>query len=93
MSASAGDAGDVSSLPGSEDPLEEEMTTHSNIPAWEIPWAEESDRLQSMGSLIVRPSWLTEHAQQPVTYSINTLEMAIKECQHMQLFYTLLSIL
>ena len=56
MSASAGDAGDVSSLPGSEDPLEEEMATHSNIPAWEIPWAEESDRLQSMGSLIVRPS-------------------------------------
>ena len=50
MSASAGDAGDVSSLPGSEDPLEEEMATHSNIPAWEIPWAEESDRLQSMGS-------------------------------------------
>ena len=23
------------------DPLEKEMTTHSNIPAWEIPWTEE----------------------------------------------------
>ena len=26
---------------GQEDPLEEEMTTHSNILAWEIPWTEE----------------------------------------------------
>ena len=24
-----------------EDPLEKEMTTHSSIVAWEIPWAEE----------------------------------------------------
>ena len=28
-----------------EDPLEEEMETHSNIFAWEIPWTEEHDRL------------------------------------------------
>ena len=26
---------------GQEDPLEEEMTTHSNILIWEIPWTEE----------------------------------------------------
>ena len=26
---------------GWEDPLEEEMATHSRILAWEIPWAEE----------------------------------------------------
>ena len=26
---------------GGEDPLEEKMTTHSSILAWEIPWAEE----------------------------------------------------
>ena len=26
---------------GWEDPLEEEMATHSNIPAWKIPWTEE----------------------------------------------------
>ena len=25
---------------GQEDPLEEEMTTHSNILIWEIPWTE-----------------------------------------------------
>ena len=34
---------------GREDSLEEEMATHSSIPAWEIPWAEEPGGLQSMG--------------------------------------------
>ena len=27
---------------GQEDSLEKEMTTHSSIPAWEIPWTERS---------------------------------------------------
>ena len=35
---------------GQEDPLEKEMATHSSIFAWEIPWTEKSDGLQSMGS-------------------------------------------
>ena len=35
---------------GWEDPLKEEMATHSSILAWEIPWAEEPGRLQSMES-------------------------------------------
>ena len=39
---------------GQEDPLEEEMATHSNILAWAIPWTEEPDGLQSMGSQRVR---------------------------------------
>ena len=43
-------AGDMSSIPGQEDPLEEEMTTHSSVLAWEIPWTEEPGGLQSMGS-------------------------------------------
>ena len=38
---------------GWEDPLEEEMVTHSSILAWEIPWTEEPGRLQSMGSQTV----------------------------------------
>ena len=33
-----------------EDPLEKEMATHSSILAWRIPWTEEPDGLQSMGS-------------------------------------------
>ena len=43
-------AGDSGLIPGSEDPLEKEMATHSSILAWEIPWTEVSGRLQSMGS-------------------------------------------
>ena len=34
---------------GWEDPLEEEMATHSGILAWKIQWTEEPGRLQSMG--------------------------------------------
>ena len=34
-----------------EDALGKEMAIHSNILAWEIPWTEESGRLQSTGSL------------------------------------------
>ena len=30
--------------------MEKEMATHSSILAWEIPWTEEPDGLQSMGS-------------------------------------------
>ena len=33
---------------GQEDPLEEEMATHSSILAWKIPWTEEIGGLQSM---------------------------------------------
>ena len=32
---------------GWEDPLMKEMTTHSSIFAWKIPWAKEPGRLQS----------------------------------------------
>ena len=39
---------------GREDPLEEEMATHSRILAWRIPWTEEPGGLQSMGSQRVR---------------------------------------
>ena len=35
---------------GWEDLLEKDMATHSSTLAWKIPWAEESGRLQSMGS-------------------------------------------
>ena len=35
---------------GQEDPLEEEMASHSGIPAWRIPWTEEPGGLQSMES-------------------------------------------
>ena len=37
-------------LLGWEDPLEEEMATHSSIFAWDIPWTEKPGRLESMSS-------------------------------------------
>ena len=37
-----------------EDPPEKEMATHSSILAWEIPWTEDPDGLQSLGS---QKSW------------------------------------
>ena len=40
--------------PGWEDSLEKEMATHSSILAWEIPWTEEPDGLQSMGQQVSR---------------------------------------
>ena len=41
--------GDVSSIPGQDDPLEEGMATHCGILAWRIPRTEEPGGLQSMG--------------------------------------------
>jgi len=35
---------------GRADPLEEEVATYSSILAWEIPWTEEPDGLQPVGS-------------------------------------------
>ena len=39
---------------GWEDPLEEEMATHSSILAWKSPWTEVPGGVQSMGLQRVR---------------------------------------
>ena len=61
-SANVGDTG-VQAL-GWEDPLEEGMATHSSVLAWRIPWTEEAEGLQSMGSKRVWHDWsnLSTHA-------------------------------
>ena len=41
------------------DPLEKEMSTHSGILAWGIPWTEEPGGLQSMGLQRVGRDWVT----------------------------------
>ena len=48
-----------------EDPLEEEMATHSSTLAWEIPQTEEPGGLQSMGSQRVRHDLVTKEQQNP----------------------------
>ena len=40
-------------------PSEKAMAPHSSTRAWKIPWTEEPDRLQSMGSLRVGHDWAT----------------------------------
>ena len=39
--------------------MEKAMAPHSSTLAWKIPWAEEPDRLKSMGSLGVGHDWVT----------------------------------
>ena len=41
--------GDAGLILVQEDPLKEEMATHSSIIAWRIPWTEEPGVLQSRG--------------------------------------------
>ena len=60
---------------GWEDTLEEEMATDSSIPAWEIPWTEESGRLQSMAPQRVRHDGACKQAMGDVlqaTVSLNS---------------------
>ena len=57
---------------GWQDPLENEMATHSSILAWEIPWTEEPDILQSMGSQRVGHDLTTKQQQQIIIYDIYT---------------------
>ena len=51
---------------GQEDPLEEEMATHSSILAWEIPWTEEPGGIQCWGH---KESDTTEHIRMITTPS------------------------
>ena len=58
--ANARDTEDRVLILGQKDPVEEEMATHFSILAWEIPWTEECDGLQSMGSERVGHNLVTE---------------------------------
>ena len=46
-----------------EDPLEEDMATHSSILAWKIPWTEEPGGLQSRGLQRLGHDWAIAHAR------------------------------
>ena len=56
-----------------EDPLKKQMTTHSSILAWEIPWTEKPGGLQSMGSQRVGHNWGTEHTFTPINNKIKII--------------------
>ena len=61
---------------GQEYPLEKKMAFHSNILAWEIPWAVESDGLQSMVSRLSK--WTTifkmDNQQRPTNSTRNSVQ-------------------
>ena len=56
---------------GQEDPLEKETATYSSIPASEIPWTEEPDGVQSMGSQRVGHDLATKQQQQQFVYYLS----------------------
>ena len=62
LPVNAGDAGNVGSILGWENSLEEEMASHSSILAQEIPSTEEPGWLQSMWSQRNGHNLATEHA-------------------------------
>ena len=63
---------------GQENPLEEEMATHSSILAWKISRIEEPVTLQSMGLQTVGHKWVSEHAQMHTgKHSISSIKMRV----------------
>ena len=53
-----------------EDPVEEEMATHSSILAWELPWKKETGGLQSTGLQRVGHDWVDLHATDTKWYDV-----------------------
>ena len=45
---------------GQEDPLEEEMATHSSVLAWEIPGTEEPDGLHTVDGVAKSQTHMTK---------------------------------
>ena len=62
LPANAGDVRDGCLIPGLGRSLEEEMTTHSSILAWRIPWTEEPGKLQSLRCKESDMTEVIEHA-------------------------------
>ena len=58
-----------------EDPLENEMTIHSSILAWEIPWTEEPGKLQSMESQSQRVRQDLVTKQKQIIHNCTTEEL------------------
>ena len=68
VKASTSNVGDSGSMPGSGNPLEKGIATHSSILAWRIPWTEEPGGLQSTGSQRVGHNWATSlHFELPIS--------------------------
>ena len=60
---------------GLEDTLKKEMTIHSSILAWEIPWTEEPGKLQSMESQSQRVGQDLVTKQKQIIHNCTTEEL------------------
>ena len=65
---------------GPEDPLEEEMATHSSILAWKIPQTEEPSRLQSMGSQRARHDWACMRTLSCCAAAVDSFQFSEFQC-------------
>ena len=68
------------------------MTTHSSIPAWEIPWTVEPGGLQSMG---FQESYTTErpnhhHHHKTLFLKVDVIEVAVAHPHLLVIYYLLL---
>ena len=55
---------------GWEDPLEEEISSHSSMLAWKISWTNEPGWLQSMGSQRAGHDWAHTHWREELRYDV-----------------------
>ena len=69
---------------GQEDPLEEEIPTHSSILAWRIRWKKETGTLQSLGSQRVRHSCSKLTCTHARAYMGHTQDEALQCKQHLR---------
>ena len=61
-----------------EDPLEEEMATHSSILVWRIPWTKEPGRLSPWGCKEADMTEATEYARTTLIYQVELKNKEVK---------------
>ena len=71
---------------GRENPLEEEMATHSSILAWTLPWSEQPGGLQSMGRKRVGHYFANKEQEQSLSGIVWKHE-AMSRFQNSSLFF------
>ena len=80
-------SGSLGSIPGSEDPLQEEIAIHSSILAQKIPWTKEPGGLQFMGSQRIGHD--QAHTRMGVRYKVNFGKCSMGESEsHIRPFAT-----
>ena len=84
---SACNAGHSGLIPELGRSLEKGMATHSRILAWGVPWPEEPDRLQSMGSQRVRYDWASDIYTQPHFFLIPHPIIYHPQCHSLTLYF------